>query len=171
VDHLASGARARSHPPDPLPQKPWVAAFNLAVTNRITSRFAARLPGFGILTHVGRKSGWVYRTPVNVFRAPEEFLIALTYGRESEWVRNVIAAEDASLKLVACSISFPHQRSCMIPFGDGFPFLCGSCSDSSARTISCSFQLPSRVAVSTSQRCSSAPKEVFRNRTAKNCHS
>jgi hypothetical protein len=66
-----------------------VAAFNLAVTNRITSRFAARLPGFGILTHVGRKSGKVYRTPVNVFRAQEGFLIALTYGRESEWVRNL----------------------------------------------------------------------------------
>jgi hypothetical protein len=48
-------------------RKRWVAAFNLAVTNRITSRFAARLPGFGILTHVGRKSGRVYRTPVNVF--------------------------------------------------------------------------------------------------------
>ena len=50
-------------------RKRWVAAFNLAVTNRITSRFAARLPGFGILTHVGRKSGRIYRTPVNVFRA------------------------------------------------------------------------------------------------------
>ena len=36
-------------------RKRWVAAFNLAVTNRITSRFADRLPGFGILTHVGRK--------------------------------------------------------------------------------------------------------------------
>ena len=50
-------------------RKRWVAAFNLAVTNRITSRFAARLPGFGILTHVGRKSGRVYRTPVNVFES------------------------------------------------------------------------------------------------------
>jgi hypothetical protein len=29
-------------------RKTWVAAFNLAVTNRVTSRFAARLPGFGI---------------------------------------------------------------------------------------------------------------------------
>jgi deazaflavin-dependent oxidoreductase (nitroreductase family) len=73
-------------------RKRWVAAFNLAVTNRVTSRFAARLPGFGILTHVGRKSGRVYRTPVNVFRAPEGFLVALTYGRESEWVKNVLAA-------------------------------------------------------------------------------
>ena len=79
-------------------RKRWVAAFNLLVTNRITSRFAARLPGFGILTHVGRKSGRVYRTPVNVFRAPEGFLIALTYGRESEWVRNVIAAGGCQLE-------------------------------------------------------------------------
>jgi hypothetical protein len=59
-------------------RKRSVASFNLAVTNRITSRFAARLPGFGILTHVGRKSGKVYGTPVNVFQAPEGFLIALT---------------------------------------------------------------------------------------------
>jgi deazaflavin-dependent oxidoreductase (nitroreductase family) len=79
-------------------RKRWVAAFNLTVTNRMTSRFAARLPGFGILTHVGRKSGTVYRTPVNVFRAPEGFLIALTYGRESEWVRNVVSAGACQLE-------------------------------------------------------------------------
>jgi deazaflavin-dependent oxidoreductase (nitroreductase family) len=76
----------------------WVAAFNLAVTNRITSHFADRLPGFGILTHVGRKSGRVYRMPINVFRAPEGFLIALTYGRESEWVKNVLAAGGCELE-------------------------------------------------------------------------
>ena len=58
-------------------RKRWVAAFNLAVTNRITSRFAARLPGSGIRTNVGRKSGRVYRTPVNVFRAPDGFVVAL----------------------------------------------------------------------------------------------
>jgi deazaflavin-dependent oxidoreductase (nitroreductase family) len=76
----------------------WVAAFNLAVTNRITGLFAGWLPGFGILTHVGRKSGRVYRTPVNVFRAPEGFLVALTYGRESEWVKNVLAAGGCELR-------------------------------------------------------------------------
>jgi deazaflavin-dependent oxidoreductase (nitroreductase family) len=79
-------------------RKRWVAAFNLAVTNRITSRFAGRLPGFGILRHVGRKSGRVYRTPVNVFRAPEGFLIALTYGRESKWLKNVLAAGACELE-------------------------------------------------------------------------
>ena len=79
-------------------RKRWLAAFNLAVTNRISSRFAPRLPGFGIVTHVGRKSGRVYRTPVNVFRAPNGFLIALTYGRESEWVKNVLAAGGCQLE-------------------------------------------------------------------------
>ena len=79
-------------------RKRWVAAFNLAVTNRITSRFANRLPGFGILTHLGRKSGRLYRTPVNVFRAPDGFLIALTYGRDSEWVRNVLSAAGCQLE-------------------------------------------------------------------------
>src|SRR6202034_946697 len=79
-------------------RKRWAAAFNLAVTNRITSRFAGRLPGFGILTHVGRISGKVYRTPVNVFRTPEGFLIALTYGRESAWVRNVVTARGCKLE-------------------------------------------------------------------------
>jgi deazaflavin-dependent oxidoreductase (nitroreductase family) len=79
-------------------RKRWVAAFNLAVTNRITSRFADRLLGFGILTHVGRKSGRLYHTPVNVFREPDGFLIALTYGRDSEWVRNVLAAGGCELE-------------------------------------------------------------------------
>jgi deazaflavin-dependent oxidoreductase (nitroreductase family) len=79
-------------------QKRRLAAFHRAFTNRITRRFAARVPGFGIITHVGRRSGKVYRTPVNVFRTSEGFLIALTYGRESDWVKNVIAAGGCQLE-------------------------------------------------------------------------
>src|SRR5260370_41816590 len=79
-------------------RKRWVAAFHRAITNRIASRFAARLPGFAIVANVGRESGRLYRTPVNVFREPDGFLIALTYGRESEWVRNVLAAGGCQLE-------------------------------------------------------------------------
>jgi deazaflavin-dependent oxidoreductase (nitroreductase family) len=79
-------------------RKRWVAVFNRAVTNRITSRSAARLPGFGVVTHAGRKSGRLYKTPLNVFRVPDGFIIALTYGRDSEWVRNVVAAGGCCLK-------------------------------------------------------------------------
>jgi len=79
-------------------RKRWLAKINIAVTNRVTSLFAGWLPGFGILTHVGRKSGKVYRTPINVFRAHTGFIIALTYSSQSEWVKNVLAAGGCELK-------------------------------------------------------------------------
>ena len=79
-------------------RKKSLARFNLLVTNRITGVFAGWLPGFGIITHVGRKSGKVYHTPVNVFRAPNGFAVALTYGRESEWVKNVLAANGCRIQ-------------------------------------------------------------------------
>jgi len=79
-------------------RKRWLAKINIAFTNRITSLFAGWLPGFGILTHVGRKSGKVYRTPVNVFRVPNGFVIALTYSSQSEWVKNVLAAHGCELR-------------------------------------------------------------------------
>jgi deazaflavin-dependent oxidoreductase (nitroreductase family) len=90
-------------------RKTTLAAFNLAVTNRVTARFAGWLPGFGIVTHVGRKSGRVYRTPVNVFRAEDGFAIALTYGRESEWVKNVLSASGCELETrgKTCRLSNP----------------------------------------------------------------
>ena len=81
-------------------RKRWLAKFNIAVTNRVTSLFAGWLPGFGILTHVGRRSGKVYRIPINVFRAPSGFIVALTYSSQSEWVKNVLAAGSCELKTV-----------------------------------------------------------------------
>ena len=74
----------------PLPKS--LARFNIKVTNRITGPFAARLPGFAIVHHVGRKSGTERATPVNMFRDGDDYVIALTYGRESQWVKNVMAA-------------------------------------------------------------------------------
>ena len=99
-------------------RKRWLAKINIAFTNRITSLFAGWLPGFGILTHVGRKSRKVYKTPVNVFRTSNGFIIALTYSSECEWVKNVLAAGN---------ISLPHQRSCVILRGGDSPFRCASC--------------------------------------------
>jgi deazaflavin-dependent oxidoreductase (nitroreductase family) len=79
-------------------RKRWLAKINIAFTNRISNLFAGWLPGFGILTHVGRKSGKVYRTPINVFRAPNGFIVALTYSSQSEWVKNVLAVGGCELK-------------------------------------------------------------------------
>jgi hypothetical protein len=86
-------------------RKTQVAACHRAFTNRIASRFAARLPGFGIVTNVGRKSGKLYRTRVNVFRKPDGFRIALTYGRDSRWVRNLLAPGASGSRLAVSCIN------------------------------------------------------------------
>ena len=68
-----------------------VARFNRAVTNKVVIHLSGRLPGLGIVIHVGRRTRTVYRTPVNVFRTKDGFRFALTYGPDAEWVRNALA--------------------------------------------------------------------------------
>lgn len=74
-----------------------IAHFNKRFTNRVTRPLAPYLPGFGVVVHTGRKTGRTYETPVNVFAHGEDFVIALTYGVESDWVRNVQAAGGCDL--------------------------------------------------------------------------
>lgn len=79
----------------PLPRS--VARFNLYVTNRILGPLARSVPGMGVVIHVGRKTHRQYRTPVMVFRRANRFIIALTYGRDSQWVQNALAANGCEL--------------------------------------------------------------------------
>ncbi len=81
-----------------MPISRRVAHFNRRVTNRVTRHIAGCMPGFAIVTHVGRRSGRVYDTPVNVFRDGDRYVFALTYGAESDWVRNVIAAGGCEIR-------------------------------------------------------------------------
>jgi deazaflavin-dependent oxidoreductase (nitroreductase family) len=80
-----------------MPLSRRLAVFNKHVTNRITRPIAGWAPGFGVVHHVGRKTGREYETPVNVFRGDNGYVIALTYGGGS-WVRNVLAAGGCSLE-------------------------------------------------------------------------
>ena len=74
-----------------------LAAFNRRVTNHVTRPFAGRLPGFGIVVHRGRRSGREYRSPVNAFATSGGYVLALTYGTDSDWVKNVMAAGNCDL--------------------------------------------------------------------------
>jgi len=82
-----------------MPLSPQIACFNKRVTNRITRLFAARTPGFAILSHTGRKSGATYETPINVFRTATGYRVALTYGAGAEWVENVLASGECVLRV------------------------------------------------------------------------
>ncbi|WP_035921043.1 nitroreductase family deazaflavin-dependent oxidoreductase [Frankia sp. QA3] len=80
----------------PIPR--IVARLNRAGPNRVVRRVAPRLPGMGVVVHRGRRSGRTYQTPVNVFPTAGGVRIALTYGADSEWVRNVVAAGGCRLR-------------------------------------------------------------------------
>ncbi len=61
--------------------------------NPLTKRLAYTPYGpFVIVRHVGRKSGKTYETPIIARRAPDGFVIELTYGAQVDWYQNVLAA-------------------------------------------------------------------------------
>jgi deazaflavin-dependent oxidoreductase (nitroreductase family) len=92
----------------PLPRS--VARFNRRVTNHILGPLARYLPGFGVVTHRGRRSGRLYRTPVNVFRRRGSVVVALTYGPDSDWVRNVFAAGECVLETRGRALHLSRPR-------------------------------------------------------------
>jgi deazaflavin-dependent oxidoreductase (nitroreductase family) len=52
-----------------------------------------------VLTHLGRSSGAVYRTPLDAHPVDGGYLFVLVYGSSSDWVQNVLAAERAQLRV------------------------------------------------------------------------
>ena len=53
---------------------------------------------FALLRHVGRRSGKAYEIPIMVWRTPDSFVIALTYGSQVDWLRNLQSAGQGTLR-------------------------------------------------------------------------
>lgn len=68
-----------------------VARFNKVVTNPIQRRWAPYLPPWAMVHHVGRVSGKSYSIPVLAWVDGDRLSIILTYGRHTDWVKNVTA--------------------------------------------------------------------------------
>ena len=49
------------------------------------------LPPWAVICHRGRRSGRAYRTPVLAVKRHGTLAVAVMYGEQSDWVRNVIA--------------------------------------------------------------------------------
>ena len=93
-----------------MPFPRWLARVNLHVTNRVLEPLARRVPIMGVVIHEGRKSRKKYRTPVMVFRQGNRYVIALTYGRDSQWVQNVVAANGCELEMRRRTMQLSHPR-------------------------------------------------------------
>ena len=75
-----------------------IRVMNKHVTNKLLIHIAGRKFGhFAILSHVGRKSGKLYRIPIIAEPFENGFVIALTYGRKVDWYENVKAKGGCSL--------------------------------------------------------------------------
>ncbi len=68
-----------------------LARFNQAVTNPLQGAYAWLVPPWAVICHRGRRTGRLYRTPVNAYRRGATLTVVILYGEESDWVRNVIA--------------------------------------------------------------------------------
>jgi deazaflavin-dependent oxidoreductase (nitroreductase family) len=68
-----------------------VVGFNKAINNRVQGLYAWVLPPWAVILHRGRRSGRAYRTPLLAFRRGDDLAIALLYGEESDWLRNLRA--------------------------------------------------------------------------------
>jgi deazaflavin-dependent oxidoreductase (nitroreductase family) len=68
-----------------------LARFNRTITNPIQGQYAWLLPPWVVICHHGRRTGRLYRTPVNAYRRGSTLAIVVLYGARSDWVRNVLA--------------------------------------------------------------------------------
>ena len=80
-----------------MPLSSGMARFNRSATNRVTRPFAARLGGFAVIHHRGRKSGANYETPFNAWRHDDWIVVALTYGDRVDWLKNARAAAESAI--------------------------------------------------------------------------
>lgn len=80
-----------------MPFSRRMARFNRVVLNPIFHRLAPLLPHLGIIYHRGRISGRGYHNPVQAFPRGDGYVIMLTYGSSSDWVKNVLAAGECDL--------------------------------------------------------------------------
>ena len=80
-----------------MPIPLWVTRFNRRVTNPVLGTISDRVWPLATLHHVGRSSGRRYRTPVFAFTTPRGLVIALTYGTQVQWLRNLEATGGARM--------------------------------------------------------------------------
>ena len=93
-----------------MPVPRVIARLNRARLNRLVRPVAPYLPTLGVVVHRGRKSGREYRTPVNVFKYEGGYVVALTYGLDTEWVKNVLATGGAVLETRGARFSVSEPR-------------------------------------------------------------
>lgn len=94
-----------------MPVPMAVARVNKAFTNRLMGPLAARIGGFCVIVHHGRSSGTRFETPVNVFDVEGGVVIALTYGPDVDWLKNVTAEGGCTIVRSGVELAYEAPRT------------------------------------------------------------
>jgi deazaflavin-dependent oxidoreductase (nitroreductase family) len=91
---------------------------NRQLFNPVVRTFAGRRRSpVAVVEHHGRRSGRRYRTPVLAFRVEDGYVVALFYGADRDWVRNVLAARSCTLERGGRRVELTAPR--MLDISDG----------------------------------------------------
>jgi deazaflavin-dependent oxidoreductase (nitroreductase family) len=95
-----------------------LARFNRLIFNRVVRTFAGRrLSPVALVTHRGRRSGRRYRTPVLAMPVDGGVVVALFYGADRDWVRNVLGAGGCTIERGGRQVELTDPR--LLDAGDG----------------------------------------------------
>jgi deazaflavin-dependent oxidoreductase (nitroreductase family) len=101
----------------------WVDRLQIKYMNPVVRRVARFLPTFAVIRHRGRKSGASYETVVNAYRKGGVLAILLGHGN-ANWVKNVLAAGEADMRLLGRDLRITNPR--VLPAGadtEGLPWI------------------------------------------------
>ncbi|MEV0334383.1 nitroreductase family deazaflavin-dependent oxidoreductase [Nocardia sp. NPDC050717] len=80
------------------------------INKRVFNPRAVKGGKWPVLTHVGRRSGRTYQTPLDAFPVDGGYLFVLVYGARSDWVRNILAAGSARLRVEGAEVALTAPR-------------------------------------------------------------
>jgi deazaflavin-dependent oxidoreductase (nitroreductase family) len=115
--HTKAGGGRGTPPLDARAARPFQnQSVRRAMLGVIGSRFnpviirlagGGRMQSIAMVHHRGRKSGRTYATPTSARPTGDGFVIAMTFGPESDWVQNVLAAG-------GCEIDWKGRRYSLV---------------------------------------------------------
>ena len=88
----------------PLPR--WLAEVNKRTFNKLELKKGKR----PVVTHLGRKSGKEFHTPLDAHPIEGGFVFVLNYGSKSDWVKNILAAGSARLRAAGTEYELVNPR-------------------------------------------------------------
>jgi deazaflavin-dependent oxidoreductase (nitroreductase family) len=101
--------RPNNAPGLPMLFPTWLDRWQMKYMNPVMRRAARYLPTFAVLEHRGRKSGTPYETVVNAYRKGNVLAILLGHGK-TDWVKNVLAAGEADLRIQGRDVHITNPR-------------------------------------------------------------